>query len=137
MGDSGRVRAWQEDGISRVFAEMGVFGAILVTLALFFGLKTCRRALRSVPPDNRIADLQMGLAGIVAASAASFVISHQAFSGDPCSMLFVAFLLGVMLSAPLQVLRETIALRENEAFEQEAGDQENPEQQVQTTGSRR
>src|SRR5579872_5353229 len=25
MGDSGRVRAWQEDGISRVFAEMGVF----------------------------------------------------------------------------------------------------------------
>lgn len=130
MGESGRIRAWQEDGISRVFAEMGVFGAILVMMAFFYGLKACRRALRMVPPHNRIGEMQMGLAGIVAASAASFVISHQAFSGDPCSMLFVAFLLGVMLSGPIQVIREMIAIQQYEAFEQETGRRYKPEEQA-------
>ena len=120
MGESGKIKAWQEDGISRIFAEMGVFGAILVMMALVNGLKACRWALKMVPPHNRIAELQMGLAGVVTASAASFVISHQAFSGDPCSMLFVTFLLGVMLSGPLQALRETIALQQEHetSFEQ-------------------
>jgi hypothetical protein len=121
-GESGQfIKAWQEDGISRVFAEMGVFGAILVLFAVVLGLKACRRALKMVPAHNRIAELQMGLAGIIAASAASFVISHQAFSGDPCSMLFVAFLLGVMLSGPIQVIREIMAYQQYEEFQQETG----------------
>jgi hypothetical protein len=127
MGESGRIKAWQEDGVSRVFAEMGVFGALLVLCALIQGLKACRRALNMVPPLHPIGELQIGLAGIVSASAASFVISHQAFSGDPCSMLFVAFLLGVMLSGPLQVARETIALQRYEAdFEPETGRRKRP-----------
>ena len=122
MGESGRIKAWQEDGVSRVFAEMGVFGAFLVLLALIQGIKACRRALKMVHPLHPVADLQMGLAGVIAASIASFVISHQAFSGDPCSMLFVAFLLGVMLSGPLVVARETIASKQYEAsLEQETG----------------
>lgn len=120
MGESGRIKAWQEDGVSRVFAEMGVFGALLVMMALVQGLKACRRALNMVPSDNRISELQIGLVGIVAASAASFVISHQAFSGDPCSMLFVSFLLGVMLSGPIQVIREMAIQQQYEAaFEDE------------------
>lgn len=118
MGESGRVKGWQEDGLSRVFAEMGVFGAFLVMMALYNGLKACRRSLKMVPPLHPVGDLQMGLAGIIAASAASFIISHQAFSGDPCSMLFVAFLLGVMLSGPIQVMRETIALEKYEAADE-------------------
>jgi len=120
MGESGRIKAWQEDGVSRVFAEMGVFGACLVLMGVFQGIKACRRALNMVHPLHRVADLQMGLAGVIAASGASFVISHQAFSGDPCSMLFVAFLLGVMLSGPIQVAREEFASRQYEpTFEQE------------------
>jgi hypothetical protein len=119
IGEHGQIRVWQEDGISRVFAEMGVIGAILILLAFFYGLKACRHVLKVVPPDSRIAEMQLGLAGVGAASAASFVISHQAFSGDPCSMLLVAFLVGVMLSGPIQVVRARIAARQYEpALEQ-------------------
>ena len=70
--------------------------------------------MKMVPPDHPISELQIGLVGVIAATAASFIISHQAFSGDPCSMLFVAFLLGVMLSGPVQVNRETMAWQQHQ-----------------------
>ncbi|MGP0075665.1 MAG: hypothetical protein ACLPWF_27430 [Bryobacteraceae bacterium] len=104
-----RVHNWQEDGVSRILAEMGLIGAILVLVAVARVVQACIQALKNVPFNNPVQDLQIGLAAVIAASVASFVVSHQAFSGDPCAILFVSFLLGVFLSGPAQVSRQRIA----------------------------
>jgi hypothetical protein len=106
----GAVRNWQEDGVSRIFAEMGLLGAVLVAVAAIKVGRASIQALKQVSPNDPIQELQIGLAAVIAASAASFVISHQAFSGDPCAILFVSFLLGVFWSGPAQVMRKQLAV---------------------------
>ena len=82
--------AWQEDGISRLFRELGLIGVILIAFAARSLLQTARTAVQLVPADDSIGTLQMGLLAIVAANAASFVASHQQYrSSFQCPIWFV------------------------------------------------
>jgi hypothetical protein len=110
------MKTWQEDGVSRVFAEMGIFGAVFCLAAVVFFLKGCYIAYKMVPAYHRVRELQIGMIAAVLATGASFVVSHQAFSGDPCALLFVSLLAGIMLSGPIQVIREMVAAEERGAI---------------------
>ena len=109
-------RTWQEDGVSRVFAEMGIFGAVFCIAAIQFFLKGCYIAYKMVPTNHRVRELQIGMIAAVLATGASFIVSHQAFSGDPCALLFVSLMAGIMLSGPIQVIREMVEAEEREAL---------------------
>ena len=103
------VNTWQEDGISRIFAELGLIGALCAGLAVANLLRAAYLAWRMVPVLSHVHEIQIGLVAIIAASAASFIISHQAFSGDPCALLLVSLLFGVLLSGPIQVVHAMMA----------------------------
>ncbi len=93
-------RGWQEDGVSKLLLEFGVPGLILMLaagVALVLGLF---QAVALVAPQSSVQVLQIGLVGVVFGDAASFVISHQQFSGDPVSGMLVMILLGMVLGAP-------------------------------------
>ena len=109
-------KTWQEDGVSRIFAEMGLFGAVFSAAAVFYFLRGSYVAYKMVPPTSPVRELQIGMIGVVLATGASFVISHQAFSGDPCALLFVSLLFGIMLSGPTQVIRQMVAAEERQAL---------------------
>ncbi len=94
-------RNWQEDGISRLGAEFGVPGSLCM-LAALFGFGQCLwKALRALPSGTRASALQGDLLGVVAANAASFIISHQAYSGDPSAIAIVSLILGFVFAIPL------------------------------------
>ena len=119
-------KTWQEDGVSRIFAEMGVFGACFMILAACCLAYSGYLAWIYVPIFSPHHEIQNGLIAVVCANAASFVVSHQAYSGDPCSLLFVALLYGVHLSCPgqvQQVLSDFLASEENSAGDREEEDE--------------
>jgi hypothetical protein len=94
-------RTWQEDGASRVFAEVGWLGAILFAAALVQLGMAAIRVLKHSFGRRDTGDLMFGLVGIVAACAGSFIVSHQAFSGDPAALMLTSFLLGCFFAGPL------------------------------------
>ena len=94
-------RTWQEDGISRIGAEFGVPGSIAIMIALFGVGAIVWKAIRCLPQDSRASALQHDLLGILAANASSFIISHQAFSGDPSAIAIASLMLGFVLAIPL------------------------------------
>ena len=59
-----------------------------------------RNAIRVVPPDSPVQLLQITTLSVLVANAASFVISHQQFSGDPVSALWATMMAGMCLGAP-------------------------------------
>lgn len=93
-------RAWQEDGISRLFMELGVPGVLLMIVAALQFVSCERSAVLMVPPWHSIQMLQIGLLSAITANGATYVISHQQFSGDPVSSLFVTVMAGLVLSGP-------------------------------------
>ena len=109
------VKSWQEDGVSRIFAEMGMVGACFMILAVANLARAGYLAWRMVPVYSPVHEIQIGMVAIVTASIASFVVSHQAFSGDPCALLFVSLLYGVLLSGPIQVVRDRMAAEQRQA----------------------
>lgn len=109
-------KTWQEDGISRIFAEMGLFGALFSAAAAYYFMRGAYAAYIMVPSGTAVRELQIGMIGVVLATGASFIVSHQAFSGDPCALLFAAFLFGVMLSGPIQIMWQLAAVEERHAF---------------------
>lgn len=98
--------AWQEDGVGRLFAEFGLFGVILIIFAGLIFIQVIFQAFDNAAKPAK--PLLSGLIGVVAANAASFIISHQAYSGDPCTILFVSMLLGIVLSAPTRMSHPTV-----------------------------
>lgn len=94
-------RTWQEDGASRVFAEVGWMGAILFALALVQLGMAGVRVLNYSFTRRDTGDLMFGLVGIVAACAGSFIVSHQAFSGDPSALMLTSFLIGCFFAGPM------------------------------------
>jgi hypothetical protein len=114
------VRNWQEDGVSRLLAETGLIGTVLLLLSVGMVAQASIRALKRVPAGSPIQDMQIGLASVIGASCASLVISHQAFSGDPCALLLVSVMLGVFLSGPEQVSRKLPTARVRRSFLQVA-----------------
>jgi hypothetical protein len=103
LGVVTNTRDWQEDGVNRLFKELGVPGAILVLVSAMLLLGTTRSAFSAIPPKHPVSPLQIGVLGVVAANFASFVVSHQAYSGDPSTVLMVGFLLGIGLGLPRAV----------------------------------
>ncbi len=95
----GVAQGWQESGISKLAAELGLPGLVC---GLLVALQLARAGLRAVRQSSDAApahSLVVGLAGMAAANAASFVVSHQVY-GDLLVMTLSAFFVGVLLSAP-------------------------------------
>jgi len=87
---------WQEDGASRLFKELGLAGVLFVGLAAILCAQALAGALNVMPAAHPAADLQLCLLCVVLGNAACFVASHQIYSGDPASSLFVVSLLGMV-----------------------------------------
>ncbi len=97
---SGKAAAWQEDGGGKLFVELGLIGVALLACAGWHLIHVCRSALRVLLPDSPALPLQVGLMSVVVGNLASFIISHQAYSGDPTSVCLVLLCMGSALSLP-------------------------------------
>ncbi|TWU27162.1 hypothetical protein Pla52o_10260 [Novipirellula galeiformis] len=108
MGGISGPRAWQEDGISRIFMELGLFGVICVVIAgkhFYFAVK---RAMGNPLGTFQTKILQLSLVSMVLAYGASFTISHQQFSGDPGSGVIVMILMGAVFGLYVPARREFV-----------------------------
>jgi hypothetical protein len=92
-------RVWQESGPSKIMVELGVIGFTAAALLGFTLLRLLWRCLDQMPRAAPEGVLFIGFLGILAANAASFTVSHQAF-GDPFLVTLAGFFIGVTLSAP-------------------------------------
>ncbi|MFO1095500.1 MAG: hypothetical protein U0992_19680 [Planctomycetaceae bacterium] len=99
-GERGKLRGWQEDGVSRLLMEFGVPGLIFVFISGCCLLISLWQSLKLVPPHTSVQMLQVGTLSIVFGDLASAIISHQQFSGDPVSGLLVTMFAGATLGAP-------------------------------------
>jgi hypothetical protein len=99
-GAGGKLRGWQEDGVSRLLMEFGVPGLIFIGIAGVCLMRSLFSSLKLVPPQHSVQALQVGALGVVFGDLASAIISHQQFSGDPVSGLIVTMLAGAALGAP-------------------------------------
>ena len=97
---TGSTRGWQEDGISRLIAEFGLIGVMFVVAAFVLVIRSVLASLRMIAANSRVKVLQLGLFSIVAGNLASFMISHQQYSGDPVNALFVTLILGMAFAVP-------------------------------------
>ncbi len=96
-----RTKAWQEDGVSRLFKELGVVG---VFFFVFAGIQYAREAVRAfgmkIKEQVRVILQNAGIA-IFIANAACFAVSHQHISGDAANgilpLLFLGGLFGHIL----------------------------------------
>lgn len=93
-----RRNVWQEDGISRLFKELGIPGVILVSIGIWILLNNIRKQVRrqSLLP---LIELQALFFALVTANLASFIASHQHFSGDPANALWVLVCAGVFIGS--------------------------------------
>lgn len=89
-------RAWQEDGVSRLFKELGVPGVLFITFAAFILSTNCLKAIKA-QRYVQLQDVQAAAFSVVMGNGASFVISHQHFSGDPANALWVLLFGGVFV----------------------------------------
>ena len=89
-----RGKAWQEDGISRLFKELGVVGVLLLLFAAFHFIAESRRALRMPLQDSTRVLLQNSGLAIAVANLACFVSSHQHISGDVANGVLPLLFLG-------------------------------------------
>jgi len=89
---------WQEDGISRLLVELGLPGVILMATALGSIITITLALMRTSVAGSSAHSLQIAMLGFVVANIASFMVSHQIYTGDPNAVLFVTFTLGVAWS---------------------------------------
>ncbi len=87
---------WQEDGVSRLFKELGVPGVALISVAISMVLVRVRREVRR-QSHLPVIELQALVFALVVANFASFVASHQHFSGDPANALWVLLFCGIFI----------------------------------------
>lgn len=104
-------RSWQEDGLSRLFLEFGLFGVSILAAALVMFLRSFGRCFRLTRPYFALRANQVLLLACVAANGASFLISHQQFSGDPGSAIIVLMLLGMTFGICRLQPRRRLAVR--------------------------
>lgn len=93
-----RRNVWQEDGVSRLFKELGIPGVVLISIAMWIVLNQARlqiRRQRHLP----LIELQALFFALVMANLGSFVASHQHFSGDPANALWVLLFAGVFVGS--------------------------------------
>jgi hypothetical protein len=101
LQDVSQSGAWQEDGGSRLFKELGVPGILLAAVAALLFLHCFRTTLKVMPLHHPLQVLQIGITAVVLANLASFAISHQQYSGDPSTGMMVCMFVGFVLSCPL------------------------------------
>ncbi|MBI3865150.1 MAG: hypothetical protein HY290_25020 [Planctomycetia bacterium] len=89
------LHTWQEDGISRVAAEMGVGGLALLLAGFGIGAWKMMRVWATTPHEYRFA--QAVLIGATCGHVASYLESHQAFSGDASASILAACFVGFSL----------------------------------------
>lgn len=95
--DAEKPRLWQESGPSKLFAELGVPGALLfLYLCAVFLMTAYHVVARSVCNDTF--DLTAGLWAILIANLTSAVVSAQIY-GDPLVLFLLAFMTGLLLSS--------------------------------------
>ncbi len=94
--DAETPRLWQESGPSKLFAELGVPGAILFLILGYALLRTGFEVARLHAGEDAM-DLFAGLFSLFVANLASSVVSAQIY-GDPFVLLFLAFLMGTLLA---------------------------------------
>ena len=88
------LKAWQEDGTSRLFKELGVIGTLLIIMALLLFAIELRRAYKIPIFDQTRKTLQDASLAFVAANLGCFVASHQIYSGDPMTAMIPLVFLG-------------------------------------------
>ena len=93
-------RNWQEDGTSRAFAELGMVGVGLLLISALEMYRVCVISRQKTVRDFELSTLHALLLSICLADLASFIVSHQHFSGDPSSGVLVLMLLGMAISLP-------------------------------------
>jgi hypothetical protein len=93
-------RMWQEDGLSRIAAEFGWPGLILMLLAGVWLLNSLWTVLQRVPAEHRFHAIV--LAGLVLGHVASYLADHMTFSGDPSSALLAMLPWGLLHGLHLQ-----------------------------------
>jgi hypothetical protein len=109
MGVVTQGKDWQEDGVGRLFKELGIPGVACMLLSGAMLLAALRSGFQAIPYGHPVGRLQIGFCGVVAANLASFAVSHQAYSGDPSTVLFVGFCVGLILGLPRPVWSEAPA----------------------------
>ena len=65
--------------------------------------------MHAFPGESAAFRLQAGLMSVVLGNLASFIISHQAYSGDPTSVCLVLFCLGIAFALPEVLLPKRTA----------------------------
>ncbi len=90
-------RVWQESGTSKLVAEFGIPGSLLIAILGLVFAQTAYWVVRGSRRDDSFY-FTAGLFSILAANLTSAVVSAQIF-GDPFVALFLAFLVGLLLSA--------------------------------------
>ncbi|MFC1605463.1 hypothetical protein ACFL33_01200 [Pseudomonadota bacterium] len=98
-GGRGGIGTWQESGPSKIMVELGAIGFIALIALAFALLQTLQRQFARIPTGAPDTQLYIAFIGILAANAASFVVSHQAF-GDPFLVTLVGLFLGCLLAGP-------------------------------------
>lgn len=91
---------WQEDGVSRVLAELGVPGVVMLSFAAYQFFKLIQKSRRDLRLSKRRLSFQALLMGVVVGNLGSYLISHQNFSGDPASSFLVLVFLGAAIGLP-------------------------------------
>jgi len=103
LGIVTNTRDWQEDGVGRLFKELGVPGVVLAVVSLYFLIAAVRHSMTAIPKGHPAQSLQFGIYSVVFANACGFIVSHQAYSGDPSTILMIGFCLGMGLGIPRTV----------------------------------
>lgn len=92
------LNAWQEDGVSRLFMELGIPGVIMISIAAIILLRRLGAEARK-GGYAPLVELRAMMFAMSAGNLASFVASHQHFSSDPANTLWVLIFFGMFIGA--------------------------------------
>ena len=107
-------KGWQEGGVAKLIAELGVPGLCAFILLLLVLLRSLLRVIRLSVGSPDITYWGLGLISIFLANGTAFIVSYQIF-GDPYILILITFLLGVALSVPRILSEKKAAVQQTEA----------------------
>ena len=88
--------AWQEDGLARIAAELGVPGLVLFGIGCVWLLTGLIRCVQRTSPRHR--RVPVLLAGMVVGYLGSYIADHMTFSGDVSTSILAAMPLGMLIT---------------------------------------
>mgnify|MGYP006291251047 CR=1 FL=1 len=93
-----RPRIWQEAGLSKLMAEVGIVGTLGFLLLTLVVASALWRDLQRVRDHQMLFSVYAGLSAFMAANVSAGIVSAQVF-GDPFIAALLSFSLGMALSA--------------------------------------